>query len=201
MDLLKPFLSFINKFVELSEAEFRNSIEPYLEIRRFRKRDIILNEGEIDQHQNFVLSGLVRKYYHTEEEDAITQIATEGHIINVQESYYTQTPSQFYLQALEPTVLVSMHRKHIEKLYDGDIKMERLGRLVVTNIMVLKDRWNMNLTRMSPRDRFLDFVEKNPGLLQRVPQKYLASYLNIQPETFSRFKHLLKDKPIAINQR
>jgi DNA-binding MurR/RpiR family transcriptional regulator len=74
--------------------------------------------------------------------------------------------------------------------------MERLGRLVLTSVMVLKDRWHMNRIRLSPRERFVDFVLKNPDMLQRVPQKYLASYLNIQPETFSRFKHLLKEKRV-----
>jgi hypothetical protein len=50
----------------------------------------------------------------------------------------------------------------------------------------------MQMVKMTPRERFLNFVMKNPELLQRVPQKHLASYLNIKPETFSRFKHLLR---------
>jgi hypothetical protein len=52
---------------------------------------------------------------------------------------------------------------------------------------------------MSPRERFLNFVTKNPELMQRVPQKYLASYLNIKPETFSRFKHLLRNHTKAVH--
>jgi hypothetical protein len=50
--------------------------------------------------------------------------------------------------------------------------------------------------RLETRERFIRFVEKNPGLMQRVPQKYLASYLNMKPETFSRLKHLLKKRPV-----
>lgn len=71
--------------------------------------------------------------------------------------------------------------------------MERLGRLVVTYMMAISDSWQMQLIKMNPRERFLNFVMKNPELMQRVPQKYLASYLNIKPETFSRFKHLLRN--------
>jgi len=59
--------------------------------------------------------------------------------------------------------------------------------------MVIKDNWQIQLVKMSPRERFLNFVTKNHDIMQRVPQKYLASYLNIKPETFSRFKHLLKE--------
>lgn len=72
--------------------------------------------------------------------------------------------------------------------------MERLGRLIVTESLVTYDRRQLDMIRLSPRERFLHFVEQNPELLQRVPQKLLASYLSIQPETFSRFKHLLKEK-------
>jgi hypothetical protein len=71
--------------------------------------------------------------------------------------------------------------------------MEHLGRLIITHTMVLKDRWQMQMVKMTPRERFLNFVVRNPELLQRVPQKFLASYLNIKPETFSRFKHLLRN--------
>ena len=69
-----------------------------------------------------------------------------------------------------------------------------MGRLVVTAMMILREKWQMQLVKFSPRERFLKFVNRHPALIQRVPQKYLASYLNIQPETFSRFKHLLKEK-------
>ncbi|HNC38116.1 MAG TPA: Crp/Fnr family transcriptional regulator, partial [Chitinophagaceae bacterium] len=59
--------------------------------------------------------------------------------------------------------------------------------------LVLKDKWQMQLVKMDPRERFLKFVSHNPELMQRVPQKYLASFLNIKPETFSRYKHLIKE--------
>jgi hypothetical protein len=72
--------------------------------------------------------------------------------------------------------------------------MERLGRLVITFTLIQRDKWNMQMMKLTPRERFLKFVERNPDLIQRVPQKQLASYLNIQPETFSRFKHLLRAK-------
>jgi hypothetical protein len=88
--------------------------------------------------------------------------------------------------------LISIEFEALNRVFSSSAKMERMGRLVVTDIMVLSDHWQMMLLKMSPRERFLDFVQRNPELMQRTPQKYLASLLNIQPETFSRFKHLLK---------
>ena len=80
----------------------------------------------------------------------------------------------------------------LEMIYARSQRMEHLGRLIITHTMVLKDRWQIQLVMHTPRERFIYFVNRNPELLQRVPQKYLASYLNIKPETFSRFKHLVR---------
>jgi hypothetical protein len=77
--------------------------------------------------------------------------------------------------------------------------MEHLARLIITYAMVIKDNWQIQLVKMTPRERFLNFVTKNPQLMQRVPQKYLASYLNIKPETFSRFKHLLRSHAKSVS--
>lgn len=194
MDSVKPFLQFLQKFIDLSEEEFNQWVLPYLQIRKFNKRQVITEVGQVENYLNFILKGLVRKYYKHGHTDQITQISTEEHIIYSRESFHTRTPSEYCIEAIEPTILISITQADLEKVYSQNAKMERLGRLVPTSTMVAKDRWQINLTRMSPRERFIDFVSKNPELVQRVPQKYLASYLNIQPETFSRFKHLLQKR-------
>jgi hypothetical protein len=70
--------------------------------------------------------------------------------------------------------------------------MERLGRLVITFSMLQQSKRQMLMMKQTPRERFMNLVQNNSEMLQRVPQKFLASYLNIQPETFSRFKHLVR---------
>jgi CRP-like cAMP-binding protein len=100
------------------------------------------------------------------------------------------------VEAIETTTMASITYDNLEKIYASSHKLEKLGRLVITFSMVIKDKWQMNMIKHTPRERFLDFVHKNPELLQRVPQKYLASFLNIQPETFSRFKHMLRVKKV-----
>lgn len=194
MESVRPFFQFLHKFIDLSEQEFNDWIRPYLELRPFRKRQTILKQGEVENYLNYVSKGLLRKYYKKDGTEVITQIATEGHLIHAQESFHSRNPSEFYIETIEPSSLISITHSDLEKVYATNAKMERLGRLVTTFSMVVRDRWQINMIRMTPRERFLDFIHKNPELLQRVPQKYLASYLNIQPETFSRFKHMLKEK-------
>lgn len=200
MDAVKSFYKYLRKFTDLSEEEFNQYILPVVKVRRFGKKEIILSQGEVENNFNFVVKGLVRKYYKKNHQEINTQISMENHLILSQESFHSRTPSEYFIETIEPTTFVSITFDSLEKIYRQSHKMEHLGRLVITYAMIIKDRWQMQMVKMTPRERFLNFVTRNPELMQRVPQKYLASYLNIKPETFSRFKHLLRNhskKPLS----
>ena len=194
MDDERTFYQYLNKFVTLTDEEFKNIIKPKLKIRKFSRREYLIKPGETENYLNFIVKGLVRKFYKKDREEFNVQISTEGHLIHVQDSFHSRRPSEFYVETIEPSHLISITYNDLEAIYSHNAKMEKLGRLVITQTTILRDMLQMHLIKYSPRERFLNFVTKNPDLLQRVPQKYLASYLNIQPETFSRFKHLLKGK-------
>jgi CRP-like cAMP-binding protein len=191
---LQPLFLYLHKFVELSHDEFDQYLKPFIQIRHFKKREIITSSGEVEQYFNFILEGLALKYYKQDGDEHIVQIGMEGQIIHAQESFHSRNPSEYTIEALEPTIMASITFDDLEQIYSSSHKMERLGRLVITFSFVLQHKWQMQAVKLSPRDRFLKFMERNPELLQRVPQKHLASYLNIQPETFSRFKHILRAK-------
>jgi CRP-like cAMP-binding protein len=193
MDTTRPFRDYLSKFVELTDTEFQQQLMPVIRVRRFGKKELLTKAGEVENNFNFIISGLIRKYYKKGSHEINTQISTEGHLIVSQESFHSRLPSEYFIETIEPSTVVSITHDDLEKVYASSHKMERLARLLITYAMVLKDRWQMQLVKMTPRERFLNFVTRNPGLMQRVPQKFLASYLNIKPETFSRFKHLLKE--------
>ena len=193
MDDKRTFLDFLNKFIPLSQEEYDTLILPCITKRQFEKKSIITHSCEIENYMNFVDKGLVRKYYKRETDEINTQISYEGHIIHAQESFHSRTPSEYTIETIEPCEFSSITYECLEKIYSSSEKMQQLGRLVITATMVLKDKWQSQLVKLSPRERFINFVTKHPELMQRVPQKYLASYLNIKPETFSRFKHMVRE--------
>src|SRR6185503_15694090 len=104
-------------------------------------------------------------------------------------SYLSGEPSNYVVETIEPTTFLSFDKTKIEQLYEQDIKWQRLGRLVITDLFLQKENWDIERILYNTQERFVRFVSTNSTLFQRVPQKYLASYLNIQPETFSRLKH------------
>lgn len=192
MDSVKQFQGYLNKFLNLTDEEFTQYLLPSIKVRRFGKREIVTQTGDVENYFNFIVKGLARKYYKKGHQEINTQISLEGHLILCQESFHSRTPSEYTIETIEPCVFVSITYEDLERVYSQSRRMEHLGRLIVTFAMIIKDNWQMQMVKMTPRERFLNFVTKNPELMQRVPQKYLASYLHIKPETFSRFKHLIK---------
>jgi CRP-like cAMP-binding protein len=186
--------NYLQQFVPISEEEFREHILPIVHVKHFKKKEIITNIGDVEDYYYFIVKGLVRKYYKKGRDEVNTQISTESQIIHSQESFYSRTPSEYVVEAVESCTLLALSYADQERTYLEYPKLERLGRMAITKLFVIKDRWQMQMVKYTPRERFINFFQKNPELVSRVPQKYLASYLNIKPETFSRFKHLLRVK-------
>lgn len=193
MESVRQLHVYLNKFVKLTDEEFEQIFLPRIKLRKFEKKEILTRAGEVENYINFIIKGLIRKYYRKGSEEFNTQLSYEGHIIHCQESFHGRTASEYFLEAIDPSIVVSITHDDLESIFGQSQRMEHLGRMVITQTMILKDKWRMQLVKMTARERFLDFVTRNPELIQRVPQKFLASYLNIKPETFSRFKHLLRD--------
>jgi CRP-like cAMP-binding protein len=95
------------------------------------------------------------------------------------------------LETLEPTILLSLTYDKMEEALDKFPKGERLGRLILAGMFIKKDENRYNRLSKSTRERFFEYIDHHSHMLQRVPQKYLASYLQIKPETFSRLKALM----------
>ena len=167
---------------------------PYIEIREYDKKVKVIREGEIERYLNIISSGLARKYLPLRNNEITIQLATEGHIIHSELSFHNRIPSGSVVETIEPTVFFSISYDNLEQMYDQFPKIERLGRLLISELFVKKDSRYFDQLNKNTRERFLEYIRTHPQMMQRVPQKYIASYLNIKPETFSRLKHLIKLK-------
>lgn len=185
--------AYFNKFLPLSEEEFEQLL-PFFEIREFDKKEQVVRLGEIDIYYNIILKGLARKYVMVGKKDVTLQLSTEGQMIHSEISFNRQVPSEAIVETIEPTTLLSISYDNLQQVYKLNPRIERLGRLLITHMFVKKDFRDFAQLKKTTRERFLDYMNSHPAMLQRVPQKYIASYLNIKPETFSRLKHLMRMK-------
>ena len=191
--MLDEFKRYISKYVDVSPSEL-SMLEPFLEIRNYDKKVKLLDIGEQENYLNFVVKGLVRKYFYKGRQEIITQIAKEGELISSSVSFLSDTPSTYVVETIEPTIFISLSKPSIEQLYSTGTKWQRSGRLIISDLLIQKENWELDRLKYTTKERFVRFVTSNGDLFQRVPQKYLASYLNIQPETFSRLKHFLRKR-------
>jgi signal-transduction protein with cAMP-binding, CBS, and nucleotidyltransferase domain len=184
---------YIDQFIDLPVEELEALINS-IEVRSVDKKVRLTDINETEKYLYFVIKGLARKFFYKGKEEIITQIAKEGELISSSVSYFSGLPSGYVIETIEPTTFYSLHHDRAEQLYSKYPKLERLSRLIITELFLQKEVWELERIRYSTKERFLRFMNDNPELFQRVPQKYLASYLNIKPETFSRLKHLLRTK-------
>jgi CRP-like cAMP-binding protein len=193
--MLELLRQFVSGFVSLTDEDFTILAERIV-VRSFDKRAELLKAGEVEQYMNFVVKGLVRMYFYKGRTEVIVNIAKERELISSSSSFFSGKPSNYAIETLEPTTVLSLARDHLVEIYEQNSRIERLGRQMTTHFVLQKEEWEYECIRLDTRERFIHFIERNPDLVQRVPQKYLASYLNMKPETFSRLKHLIKNNKV-----
>jgi CRP-like cAMP-binding protein len=190
-DALERLQQYLSRFVPLNKQEF-GALLPFIEIREFDKRVRVIDTGTVERYLNVIAMGLARKYLPVRNKEITVQLASEGHIVHSELSFHYRIPSSAVIETIEPTVFFSISYDSLQQLYDLYPKAENLGRLLISDLFVKKDNRYYHQLIKNTRERFLDYVRTHPQMLQRVPQKYIASYLNIKPETFSRLKHLVR---------
>jgi CRP-like cAMP-binding protein len=188
--MLEYVRQFISQHIELSEEEFQR-LASKLHLVSFDKKTRLMEIGEVSTTFYFVLKGISRRYFHRGKQEVITHLIKEGGMMGSVISFLTGEPSRYILETIEPVTAYSLSKKDLDELYSIDKKWEKFGRKIITAFFLQVENQILDNIRYSTKERFINFMKHNPELVLRVPQKYLASYLEIQPETFSRLKHLI----------
>jgi len=188
------FTSFLT-----SNANFEsNFIEKFSErcsFKKIKKGEFLLEEGGFCQHAYFVESGLLRMYSVDDKgKEHVIQFAPENWIVSDRDSVFFNLPSQYYIQAIEESIVMFIDEKLMIELSQKDRAFDEFNnKLLHNHIRHLQKRVNMLLSATA-QERYLDFTSTYPDVLLRVPQTMVASYLGITPETLSRVRKNLAKK-------
>ncbi|HEV8272019.1 MAG TPA: Crp/Fnr family transcriptional regulator [Chitinophagaceae bacterium] len=188
--MLEYFRQFINRHIELTEEEFQ-LLASKLRVVNFDKKTKLVEIGEIATTIYFVFKGISRRYFYRGKQEVITHLIKEGGMMGSVISFITGEPSLYALETIEPITAYALSKKDLDGLFSTGKKWEKFGRKIITAFFLQTERQILDNIRYTTKERFVNFMNQNPDLVLRVPQKYLASYLEIQPETFSRLKHLM----------
>jgi CRP-like cAMP-binding protein len=110
------------------------------------------------------------------------------------ESWLTRQPAAVSVEALEPTELMVIAFRDLERLYETNSKFERVGRLMAENTIIRIRNRNLSLLNDTPEERYLQLLKERPKVIERVPQNIIASFLGIEPETLSRIRKKITNK-------
>jgi CRP-like cAMP-binding protein len=189
----QQLLNYINERISLTDEE-KNIVANAFHLRSFKKKEYFLEQGRPNRMEAFVVSGTFRVFH--------TDIKSTEHVlyfgfrdwwVGDSASFNTDIPSLLNVQALEESSLLFINWEDKERLYDSVPKLERLFRIItMRTLTVLQKRFFLTVGA-SAEDRYLELLERHPGIEQLVPQHQIASYLGILPESLSRMKkHLIE---------
>lgn len=179
--------SFAEAFSVLEPAEI-DLIVRSAYIRFFPKGTILLSEGQIAKNCYFVLKGLVREYYLVDGNEHTTAFFDEMHPVNSFSSHIESKESKHYLVCAEDSILTIGEQALEQEMIARIPSLEAVIRQEVERMTGFMQDELAHFIRSTPEQRYAHFCTTRPGLLQRVPQHQIASYIGITPESLSRLR-------------
>ena len=182
------FLEYIEKFIDLTEEE-KTLLLSTVNVRTYLKNQYIVQQGDVCQSANFILSGCTKMFYlDSEGQEHVVMFSIENWWSSDLGSFTTQTPADFNVQCLEKTQLVQFTYNNLQKLYQEIPKLERLFRQIVERALVASQKRIIQNFSLDAKERYKIFRATYPKIDQRVPQYMIASYLGITKEFLSKIK-------------
>ena len=186
--ITKPLIDYFENFLPLSEEE-KSIVEETFKERRVRRRQFILQEGDICKHNTFVVEGCFRMYTIDDKgKEHNLQFAIENWWIGDIGSFHSEKPSRLYIEAIENSIILQCNKEDQLKLFVEYPKFNRIFRVLAENAMVgLQNRILQNISSTA-EERYLEFSKKHPQLFNRISNVQIASYLGVTPEFLSTIR-------------
>jgi CRP-like cAMP-binding protein len=171
-------------------------IDKYFEIKKIKKRGFLQQDGKVCNFIGFVANGTIRHFHIKNGLEKTCDISFENSWVTDFQSFTNNTPCIINLQVMDDTTVFLISKENLVKLYAECSKFETFGRLMAEQVAQRATEIAMSFSSEKPEERFQNLLEKKPDLFQRVPQKYIANFLGISPESLSRIQ-----KRIYIKQK
>lgn len=182
-----PLRRYVTRFVDVTDEEWRLH-EAVLRRRNLKKGEWLLKKGEVCQHVSFINYGCFRVYNIVKDEEITSDFRFEGNYITDYSSFLTQKPSADYIIALEDAEVMELHYSDMQILYEKVPSWQKYGRLIAEFLYIKVSERAQSLLFDSPEELYIRLMKERPKVIENMPQRYIASYLGIQPESLSRIR-------------
>lgn len=185
---IEPLIIYFNNLIQLNADEIE-LVVTYFKPRLYRKRQYILQEGDICTQFNFVVSGCLRMYKIEEKgSEHVIQFSTENWWMIDLDSFHNKKPAELSIEAMEDTTVLQISYENLIKLYTEAPKFNLIFRVLIENSYITLQKRMLQNISSTAEERYRGFVETYPHLVNRLPQLHIASFLGITPEFLSRIR-------------
>ncbi|MCT4215897.1 Crp/Fnr family transcriptional regulator [Elizabethkingia anophelis] len=184
---MEKIRELFDNIIRLTDAEF-NYYQQKISSKDYKKGDIITPKGSVEHYAYYIKKGIVRRFIERGETEATFYFAFEQDFVSAYDSFITQTPCRYSLQALEDTSLLRISWHDVQDLYQQSSKWDKIGRILNEHAYVERADREFSLLTKSPQERYENLFKQNPEVIKRIPLKYIASYIGVTPQALSRIR-------------
>ncbi|MEO9892451.1 Crp/Fnr family transcriptional regulator [Aurantibacter sp.] len=185
---MNTFNKYLQQFPHYTPSAYENVL-PFLSTKTIKSGDYFLRQGKTARNIAFIEKGILRLFYLNDGKEVTNCFCRENTFTTSYKSLITQQESDMSIQAIEDSKLIILSYDSLQKLFKKDLFWQQIGRLAAENEFIISESHNRFLKDLSATDRYLQILKNDKELLQRVPLNYLASYLQVAPETLSRIRN------------
>ena len=186
--MFELFLASVKEHISITDEEFEFCKTLFIP-KKLRKRQFLLQEGDVCRYTAFVEKGMLRTFTVDDKgNEPILQFSMEGWWVTDLYSYLTDEPSRYNIEALEDCELLLITKPSWNVLLEKVPAFERYFRILIQNNLIATQRRLISSLSESAEEQYSKLIATFPTCLQRVPQHMIASFLGITPETLSRIR-------------
>lgn len=163
-------------------------LESILVPMKFAKGDMILEEGEVCQNIYYLEKGLIRQFYYKNQKELTEHIGVDRSIFMCIESLFKEEPTHLQVEALEPSVIYALPKKRLEEVALHCVNIQILYRKILEESLIISQVHADMIRFETAQDRYKKLCKLMPQVILRAPLVYIASYLQMTPETLSRVR-------------
>jgi CRP-like cAMP-binding protein len=179
-------LEHISEQVSLSAGEAEQLLSRLAE-KKVKKKQVLLREGDIQKHALFVTAGCLRSYSIDKNGfEHVLQFAPPGWWIGDMQSQVTQQPGTLYIDAVDDSEVILLLKTDLDQLYTAIPKLERFFRILAENALGAYQHRLTDSLSLPAIERYGNFCRRYPSLIEKLPQKQVASYIGVTPEFLSK---------------
>ncbi len=179
--------SQVEKIVRISDAEWE-AFQGILKPKKLKRHELFLEQEQVCRHMAYIVKGYVRFYFLVGGEEVTKEFSFEGSFCGSYASFISGNPSRFNVKAMEDLSLLIFTRPHLMEVVDRYPALAKFVLFSVENLFVRKENREASFLLDSPEEKYEKLLSEQKEMLQRVPLKYIASYLGLSAETLSRIR-------------